>query len=66
MRQFINTMLRKKFASVFSKQRVAIQQTLDLLFDSFFNSFASLESFFNDKFEQESEFGVDNFVKNAF
>jgi len=66
MRRFINTMLREEFVSVLSKQRVAIQQTLDSFFDSSFNSFASLESFFNDKFEQESEFDVDDFVKNAF
>jgi len=66
MRRFINTMLREEFASVSSKQRVAIQQTLDSFFDSFFNSFASLESFFSDKFEQESESSVDDFVENAF
>ncbi len=65
MRQFINTMLREEFVSVFSKQRVAIQQTLDSFFDLFFNSFASLKSFFSDKFEQKSEFDVDDFVENA-
>ena len=65
MRQFINTMLSEKFVSVFSKQRVAIQQTLDSFFDSFFNSFASSKSFFSDKFKQENEFNVDDFIKNA-
>jgi len=66
MRQFINTMLREEFVNVFLKQRIAIQQTLNSFFDLFFNSFASLESFFSDKFEQKNEFNVDNFVENAF
>ncbi len=66
MRRFINTMLSEEFVNVSSKQRIAIQQTLDSLFDSFFNSFASLKSFSSDKFEQKSEFSVNDFVKNAF
>ncbi len=66
MRQFVNTMLREEFVNVFLKQRIAIQQTLNSFFDLFFNLFASLESFFSDKFEQKNEFNVDNFVENAF
>jgi len=58
-------MLRKEFVNVFLKQRIAIQQTLNSFFDLFFNLFASLESFFSDKFEQKNKFNVDNFIENA-
>jgi pyocin large subunit-like protein len=65
MRRSINTMLSEEFVSVPSKQRIAIQQALDSLSNSFFNSSASSESSFSDEFEQKSESGVDDFVKNA-